>query len=375
MQNWTESTDPSKFVYEDIGIAAYLSLLWGNKKVNFVDLGCGNGLLVHILTQEGHNGRGIDIRPRKIWDLYNPPAMLEVIFFFISLLKKNIIFKFSYNCSLQVGVVSPFGNWKYPEADWVIGNHSDELTPWIPVFAAANSYNCKFFLLPCCAFEFNGKRYQRKNSAVSSYNDYIEYVKTISSQLGFSVKVDRLRIPSTKRICLVGEQRTYTFNSYDNILKEQIEPIFQKYSSTNEGNNFIPRDSVEKVRNCTQIDRSITDKIDKIISEALIKKQLRTMEKKKNTSDIWSEDYSISFKEAVSLLDSQDLKQLKNECGGLKTLLRNNHSVYFIQNGQISFRKPTEKNKTSKWKNRPCWFFHNHPLSCPLPENKCSFIH
>lgn len=243
------------------------------------------------------------------------------------------------------------------------------------MFAAGNSYNCKFFLLPCCAFEFNGKRYQRKNSSVSSYNDYIEYVKNISTQLGFSTKVDRLRIPSTKRICLVGEQRSYPFSSYENILKEQIEPIFQKYSTVGDVNNFIPRDSVEKVRNCTQIDRSLTLKIDKIISDALIKKQLSIMEKKKNACDIWSEDYSISFKEAVTLLESQDLKQLKKECGGLKTLLRNNHSVYFIQNGRIFFRKPTEKNKTSKWKNRPCWFFHDHPLSCPLPENKCSFVH
>lgn len=48
--------------------------------MNFVDLGCGNGLLVHILTEEGHKGRGIDIRPRKIWDLYKPPATLEVIY-------------------------------------------------------------------------------------------------------------------------------------------------------------------------------------------------------------------------------------------------------------------------------------------------------
>lgn len=276
---------------------------------------------------------------------------------------------------MQVGVVSPADNWKYPEADWIIGNHSDELTPWIPVFAAGTSYKCNFFLLPCCAFEFNGKRYQRKNSAVSSYNDYIEYVRKLSTELGFDVKVDRLRIPSTKRICLVGDQRTYSVDSYGDILKERIEPIFHKYSSASEKDNFIPRESVEKVRNCTKVDRSVTCKIDKIISEALIKKQLSIIEKKKNIGDIWSEDYSISFKEAISLLDSKDLKQLKNECGGLKTLLRNNHSVYIVQNGRIFFRKPSEKIKSSKWKNRPCWFFHDHPLSCPLPENKCSFIH
>ena len=31
--NWSESSDPEKSVHEDIGIAAYLSCLWGDKKV------------------------------------------------------------------------------------------------------------------------------------------------------------------------------------------------------------------------------------------------------------------------------------------------------------------------------------------------------
>ena len=36
----------------------------------FVDLGCGNGLLTYILMSEGYNGIGIDLRKRKIWDLF-----------------------------------------------------------------------------------------------------------------------------------------------------------------------------------------------------------------------------------------------------------------------------------------------------------------
>ncbi|PIK50122.1 putative tRNA (uracil-O(2)-)-methyltransferase [Apostichopus japonicus] len=58
---WPECTDPQKFVYEDISIAAYLIVLWEEErqrknllnKQSFVDLGCGNGLLVHILNSEG----------------------------------------------------------------------------------------------------------------------------------------------------------------------------------------------------------------------------------------------------------------------------------------------------------------------------------
>ena len=61
--NWAESSDPEKFVHEDLGIAAYILLLWRQqrqgeewgegRRQTFVDLGCGNGLLVYLLTIEG----------------------------------------------------------------------------------------------------------------------------------------------------------------------------------------------------------------------------------------------------------------------------------------------------------------------------------
>ncbi|KAL1270837.1 hypothetical protein QQF64_029853 [Cirrhinus molitorella] len=82
---WPEVTDPEKFVFEDVAIATYLLVLWGEEraekgtttKQSFVDLGCGNGLLVHILNNEGHPGKGMDIRKRKIWDMYGPGTHLE----------------------------------------------------------------------------------------------------------------------------------------------------------------------------------------------------------------------------------------------------------------------------------------------------------
>lgn len=36
----------------------------------FADLGCGNGLLVYILIEEGYEGYGYDVRARKLWSLY-----------------------------------------------------------------------------------------------------------------------------------------------------------------------------------------------------------------------------------------------------------------------------------------------------------------
>lgn len=71
-------------MFEDVAIATYLLLLWDNnhdnaskKPVTFVDIGCGNGLLVYILTKEGHKGLGVDVRKRKIWDMYDS-IQLEV---------------------------------------------------------------------------------------------------------------------------------------------------------------------------------------------------------------------------------------------------------------------------------------------------------
>lgn len=268
---------------------------------------------------------------------------------------------------MQVGTVTPDSNCFFPDADWIIGNHSDELTPWIPVFATRSSLTCKFFLLPCCAYEFSGQRFQRRNSSVSVYNDYIDYVTSLCVNLGFKVSVDRLRIPSTKRICVIGDGRTYDCVEAGN---EKLNTVLQSYQNPE---MFTPREIVEKVRNCTKVDRTVTSKISDTISRALIDRQLASSHLE---NDIWSTNYSISFEDAVALLDPADLKMLKNECGGLQTLLRNNHSVFLIRKGRIFFRKPLEKNaKSEKWKKRPCWFYHNHPLRCPLSDNKCSFLH
>lgn len=62
-------------------------LLWGNTKPSFVDMGCGNGLLVHILNSEGYNGVGLDVRSRKMWAQYPQSTVLKV------LLLKGLILK------------------------------------------------------------------------------------------------------------------------------------------------------------------------------------------------------------------------------------------------------------------------------------------
>ncbi|MGH0155237.1 UNVERIFIED_CONTAM: hypothetical protein FKN15_028944 [Acipenser sinensis] len=257
---WPEVTDPEKFVYEDVAIATYLLVMWEEErkekdlaeKQSFVDLGCGNGLLVHILSNEGE-------------------------------------------CA-----ITPSENFLFPDVDWLIGNHSDELTPWIPVMSSRSSYSCRFFVLPCCFFDFIGK-YNRRQCKKTQYREYIDFIAEVASVCGFDVEEDCLRIPSTKRVCLVG---------------------------------------------------------------------------------------SLSVREVAELLDKETLQNLKNECGGLQTLLKNNHQVFRVLGGIVQIRdwreetggrkaKPDLKRKLSSavLKTRLCWFFVNHPDGCPIPSESCLFAH
>ena len=154
VKGWTERTDPEKFVHEDLAIAAYLCLLWEGETVRFLDLGCGNGLLVHILSREGHPGTGLDLRARKVWDAFEPRP------------------------DLRVSAVVPSAETTFAGYDWLIGNHSDELTPWIPVMAALTSRETRFFVLPCCPFEFRHK-FRRRNTGKPLYRDYLDHVKEV----------------------------------------------------------------------------------------------------------------------------------------------------------------------------------------------------
>lgn len=88
VSRWPEQTDPSKYVFEEIAIAAWLLALWKGEStadqdkseqprcVRFVDLGCGNGFLTYLLIEEGHTGWGIDRQRRGIWGEY--PAAVQV---------------------------------------------------------------------------------------------------------------------------------------------------------------------------------------------------------------------------------------------------------------------------------------------------------
>lgn len=355
---WCEKTDPLKFVYEDIAISAYLICFWKrySSKTNpsFVDLGCGNGLLVYILNQEGYPGIGIDVRKRNIWDMYDP--------------KVNLI----------VRTITPSDEHLFPNTDWIIGNHSDELTPWIPVISARSSYNTNFFLLPCCCFELNGSKFQRRNTSHSSYTDYLQYISEFCEKLGFIVKLDKLRIPSTKRICLVNVSREYS----EDLLKTnnmRIQEIIDEKTARNTKkgitwiDNFKARSDKEEIRNCTQIDRILTSNIIDTIVEKLLSKPLHL---KKNDGANWNGGSQFHLKELIACLKSSELNALKQQHGGLQTLLKNHRYIFETSPGYVQLRKPPQNTKENKkYCEKICWFHKNHPNGCLYSLEECACIH
>uniref|UniRef100_A0A672LU43 tRNA (uracil-O(2)-)-methyltransferase n=1 Tax=Sinocyclocheilus grahami TaxID=75366 RepID=A0A672LU43_SINGR len=296
---WPEVTDPEKFVFEDVAIATYLLILWGEEraekgtttKQSFVDLGCGNGLLVHILNNEGHPGKGMDIRKRKIWDMYGPGTHLEE------------------------NAITPSNDFLFPTTDWLIGNHSDELTPWIPVIAARSSYSCRYFVLPCCFFDFCGK-YQRRQCKKSQYKEYIDFISDVSTVCGFNTEEDCLRIPSTKRVCIIGKGRKYREAEEALVEKRRSDYIRRREALfTNSGvsmnvnqsghyrpndngqnisapandwvNGFQPREKTETIRNCTALPRDFVNEVVLRVAKALLSLTESNTESS-NCGDAWN---------------------------------------------------------------------------------------
>lgn len=240
---WPEKTDAIKFVFEDIAIAAYLICLWSladkkpqdfnaKHRYKFVDLGCGNGFLVYILNQEGYPGYGVDLQKRAIWDIFAEKSDKKV--------------------DLRNTVIEDPRNVVFEDVEWIIGNHSDELTPWIPIIARNSSNNCKFWILPCCFYQLDGKftgnpakksRTLEDNSQCSicsldavlggRYRAYLDYVREIAETCGFIVLRDAVRIPSTKNICFASLERDSNWSS--NITQERISHILMHTKP------FVPR--------------------------------------------------------------------------------------------------------------------------------------
>ncbi|KAI9708224.1 MAG: tRNA(Ser) Um(44) 2'-O-methyltransferase [Bogoriella megaspora] len=227
--NWREVTDPRKHVFEDLGIAAWLICLWrgmyegkgededggekegGRKRFpGFVDIGCGNGVLVNILVREGWSGWGFDARRRKSWEGFEevvrgkleervlvPGVLLEAL----RERGGNGLVKWNGNvegalkgleseleglklvnegegCGATKNIAeidsNKFHDGVFPEGTFIVSNHADELTAWTPLLARLSQ--SPFIAIPCCSHNLAGTRFRapvtlkNRNASLSTSN-------------------------------------------------------------------------------------------------------------------------------------------------------------------------------------------------------------
>ena len=232
IDNWSEATDPLKHVFEDISLATFLILLWSQSRgqdMKFVDIGCGNGLLVYLLTMEGYQGYGIDARRRNSWNIF--PKQVQS-----RLYEKILIPHF-----LEDGLGENVHDGMFEDNTFLISNHSDELTPWTPLLAALVPGSA-FLAIPCCERDFSGAKIgggflktSNESGAQGRYAMYCQWICDIAQEIGWLVEMEMLRIPSTRNRGIVGRQidspRT----------KEKALEVISRLGGSNGYQGFIDR--------------------------------------------------------------------------------------------------------------------------------------
>jgi len=149
--------------------------------------------------------------------------------------------------------------------------------------------------------------------------------------------------------------------------------------------SFKPRNTMEQTRNCTQLDRGLVLDIVNIVTAHLLRTDRRiSLEQKPDK--MWNAGGQINISDVAKLIAPEMLRQLRNECGGLQTLLKNHNHIFHVIQGKVQFRIPgsnvidkrkrKKKNgKTLIRKMKFCWFHKNHPDGCPTSEIDCDFQH
>lgn len=250
--HWVEKTDPLKHVFEDLAIASFLIELWRkmfggdlSAFAGFVDIACGNGVLVYVLIMEGFRGWGFDARVRRTWSTF-PDSITAHLYEkaciprpFLEVLRKEEI-PFPEGLSIHDGT--------FEEGTFIISNHADELTAWTPLLAA---FSCPesplpWLAIPCCSHALSGAAHRYPPSShhfrpsghadavreditgpvdpedqsracidsVQSRTTNSTYASLVSQVVRLAIRVDPLqdvqqtlmRIPSTRNIGVVSGQ-------------------------------------------------------------------------------------------------------------------------------------------------------------------------
>ncbi|KAI3007452.1 hypothetical protein CBS147346_3261 [Aspergillus niger] len=268
-QNWVESTEPSKHVFEDLAITAFLIELWRSMYgavpadeqtsspftssfPGFVDVACGNGVLVYVLLMEGYKGWGFDARRRKTWSIF--PESVQ------SRLTEEIYIPKPFsetNPSLLQELTIKSHSGSFPKDTFIISNHADELTVWTPLMATllCPESPSPFIAIPCCSHSLSGARFRYPPPKVgkkkeksdkedeggmeeetnpssgdlkslrkekqdaqtteagflkSMYGSLTAKTMSVAEEIGYEVERTLLRIPSTRNMAVIGGRRRTT---------------------------------------------------------------------------------------------------------------------------------------------------------------------
>ena len=238
---------------------------WPRPPGGFIDLGCGNGLLTHILISEGYAGYGFDLRARTSWTHYPQATQSHLLVRALDPTARTRVLPMKHHeqyrdpisssqppdtgnndddddeeeakkeatSTTYTGGSNSHSSVKDPDVHlptgcFLIGNHADELTPWIPPLATR--YIASGYLsIPCCAWSFDA-RFDRARDvpfcavdteslnlggegAGSSYALYRVWLAALSVHCGWAVEVEMLRIPSTRNWAIVGEFESFTLSN------------------------------------------------------------------------------------------------------------------------------------------------------------------
>lgn len=263
ISRWVEKTEPSKHVFEDLSIAAFLIELWKQMYApgtfpGFIDFACGNGVLTYVLINEGYRGRGFDARRRTTWRVLEMEDYLDEMVCipqpFLDHAPGELNFDRLQDSGMKVhnglfnGVFNGLPNGLFKPGTFIVSNHADELTPWTPLLAAlaAPDSPLPFLAIPCCSHALSGARhrYSPKDVAASSddtgslngsedqaatgdlkalraakikavhhqddksmYACLTKKVIALAQEIGCETELTLMRIPSTRNIGILGNRR------------------------------------------------------------------------------------------------------------------------------------------------------------------------
>ncbi|KAI5449092.1 tRNA(Ser) Um(44) 2'-O-methyltransferase [Naganishia albida] len=197
-------------------------LAWGRPQGGFLDLGCGNGLLVHILISEGYHGRGLELRSRKTWPNYPQQTQDALVEMPINPEKWFPASLEEWRSELWAGKE----DCPIVEGSFLIGNHADEMTPWIPLLSLLPSTPVPYLSLPCCLHALNAPFTLTKfvppfehssapadgfnhglDEGESRYKTYLMWLGWSGLMCGWKWEKEGMRVPSTKGWGIIARSR------------------------------------------------------------------------------------------------------------------------------------------------------------------------